>query len=298
MPGSADETGAAGCRPVLFSIARGMTGSVGDAGDVVEDAFPGLTQARQAGTTITEGVPDDGRDTAGNQLPAFGAGGDVPVGLAARAGGRPHGTGRGRPSTPSWATRRRLRSWCCSGLLAGREGGVHAARSVRVPPPGGGEDRRQDGGELPADLRRARRVRRGGRKARNRPQVLRDRRWRRHGRTARRARARGGVPRGRRRQGAGDQRAAARAGAARPAAGRPLPPRPAPGPKRACWVPQPSRAGLSPARKRSDADGFPPSMVHRLLSRGSKCNPGRRMHLRTTHPQTKQPVSGRSPPSD
>ncbi len=91
MPGSADETGAAGCRPVLFSIARGMTGSVGDAGDVVEDAFPGLTRARQAGTTITEGVPDDGRDTAGNQLPAFGAGGDVPGGLAARAGGRPRG---------------------------------------------------------------------------------------------------------------------------------------------------------------------------------------------------------------
>jgi hypothetical protein len=31
VPGSADETGAAGYRPLLFSIAYGMTGSVGDA---------------------------------------------------------------------------------------------------------------------------------------------------------------------------------------------------------------------------------------------------------------------------
>ena len=54
MPGSADETGAAGYRPLLFSIAYGMTGSVGDAEDIVQDAFLGLTRARQAGTTIAD----------------------------------------------------------------------------------------------------------------------------------------------------------------------------------------------------------------------------------------------------
>jgi RNA polymerase sigma-70 factor (ECF subfamily) len=52
VPGSADETGAAGYRPLLFSIAYGMTGSVGDAEDIVQDAYLGLTRARQAGTTI------------------------------------------------------------------------------------------------------------------------------------------------------------------------------------------------------------------------------------------------------
>ena len=54
MPGSADETGAAGYRPLLFSIAYGMTGSVGDAEDIVQDAFLGLTRARQAGTRIAD----------------------------------------------------------------------------------------------------------------------------------------------------------------------------------------------------------------------------------------------------
>jgi len=37
---------------LLFSIAYGMTGSVGDAEDIVQDAFLGLTRARQAGTAI------------------------------------------------------------------------------------------------------------------------------------------------------------------------------------------------------------------------------------------------------
>ena len=46
-------TGAADYRPLLFSIAYGMTGSVGDAEDIAQDAFLGLTRARQAGTTIT-----------------------------------------------------------------------------------------------------------------------------------------------------------------------------------------------------------------------------------------------------
>jgi RNA polymerase sigma-70 factor (ECF subfamily) len=54
VPGSADETGATGYRPLLFSIAYGMTGSVGDAEDIVQDAFLGLTRASQAGTTIAD----------------------------------------------------------------------------------------------------------------------------------------------------------------------------------------------------------------------------------------------------
>jgi RNA polymerase sigma factor (sigma-70 family) len=54
VPGSADEASAATYRPLLFSIAYGMTGSVGDAEDIVQDAFVGLTRARQAGTTIAD----------------------------------------------------------------------------------------------------------------------------------------------------------------------------------------------------------------------------------------------------
>lgn len=54
MPGSADETGAVEYRPLLFSIAYGMTGSVGDAEDIVQDAFLGLTRARQAGTQVLD----------------------------------------------------------------------------------------------------------------------------------------------------------------------------------------------------------------------------------------------------
>ena len=56
MPGSVDETGSAGAeyRPLLFSIAYGMTGSVGDAEDIVQDALLGLTQARRAGTSIAD----------------------------------------------------------------------------------------------------------------------------------------------------------------------------------------------------------------------------------------------------
>ncbi|MDO3685484.1 RNA polymerase sigma factor SigJ [Micromonospora sp. C28ISP2-4] len=54
MPGSTDERRAAGYRPLLFSIAYGMTGSVGDAEDLVQDAFLGLTRARQEGTEIVD----------------------------------------------------------------------------------------------------------------------------------------------------------------------------------------------------------------------------------------------------
>ncbi|MFI9366229.1 RNA polymerase sigma factor SigJ [Kitasatospora sp. NPDC053057] len=49
----ADVTDAAGYRPLLFSIAYGMTGSVGDAEDLVQDTFLNLTRAEQAGTTVT-----------------------------------------------------------------------------------------------------------------------------------------------------------------------------------------------------------------------------------------------------
>ena len=52
MPGSPE--GEAGCRPLLFSIAYGMTGSVGDAEDIVQDAFLGLTRARLAGTVVAD----------------------------------------------------------------------------------------------------------------------------------------------------------------------------------------------------------------------------------------------------
>ena len=61
MPGSADEADAAEAeyRPLLFPIACGMTGSVGDAGDSVQDAFPGLTRARGGEHDHrSEGVPD------------------------------------------------------------------------------------------------------------------------------------------------------------------------------------------------------------------------------------------------
>jgi RNA polymerase sigma-70 factor (ECF subfamily) len=50
VPGPPDE----GYRPLLFSIAYGMTGSVGDAEDIVQDAFLGLTRARQRGTVVTD----------------------------------------------------------------------------------------------------------------------------------------------------------------------------------------------------------------------------------------------------
>jgi RNA polymerase sigma factor (sigma-70 family) len=50
----AGEGAAAAFRPLLFSIAYGMTGSVGDSEDIVQDAFLGLTRARQAGTVIAD----------------------------------------------------------------------------------------------------------------------------------------------------------------------------------------------------------------------------------------------------
>ncbi|HKR68379.1 MAG TPA: RNA polymerase sigma factor SigJ [Streptosporangiaceae bacterium] len=57
MPGSRDETSASEYRPLLFSIAYGMTGSVADAEDIVQDAFLGMTRAQRAGTTIADPKP-------------------------------------------------------------------------------------------------------------------------------------------------------------------------------------------------------------------------------------------------
>jgi DNA-directed RNA polymerase specialized sigma24 family protein len=60
VPGPADEAEEAaaaeaeGYRPLLFSIAYGMTGSVGDAEDIVQDAFVGLARARRAGTVVAD----------------------------------------------------------------------------------------------------------------------------------------------------------------------------------------------------------------------------------------------------
>ncbi len=54
MRGAADAVDAVGYRPLLFSIAYGMTGSVGDAEDLVQDTFLGLTRAMAAGTAIAD----------------------------------------------------------------------------------------------------------------------------------------------------------------------------------------------------------------------------------------------------
>ncbi|MET8628093.1 sigma factor [Kitasatospora sp. NPDC004669] len=54
MAGPADAAAdAVGYRPLLFSIAYGMTGSVGDAEDLVQDTFLNLTRVERAGTPIT-----------------------------------------------------------------------------------------------------------------------------------------------------------------------------------------------------------------------------------------------------
>jgi RNA polymerase sigma factor (sigma-70 family) len=57
VPGPANDGAGAGgeeLRPLLFSIAYGMTGSVAEAEDIVQDAFLGLTRARQAGTAVAD----------------------------------------------------------------------------------------------------------------------------------------------------------------------------------------------------------------------------------------------------
>ena len=53
MPGPV-EPSAEQYRPLLFSIAYGMTGSVGDSEDIVQDAYLGLARAERAGTDVAE----------------------------------------------------------------------------------------------------------------------------------------------------------------------------------------------------------------------------------------------------
>ena len=217
MPGSAAETGPAEAeyRPLLFSIAYGMTGSVADAEDIVQDAFLGLTRARQAGTTIADpkaylatAVTRLGinylrsarvrRETyVGDWLPE-------PVVVPA--------AGRGRPSMPSWPTRCPWRSSCCwrpSRRWSGRCSCCArcSGTATRMWPGSPARPRRTAGRSSPAPgsasppeggaRHRAAPGAAGGRRG-TRPQVLRGRRGRRHGRAARHARAGRGIPRGRR----------------------------------------------------------------------------------------------------
>ena len=53
-PATGGDAAEAQYRPLLFSIAYGMTGSVGDAEDIAQDAFLGLARARRAGTAIAD----------------------------------------------------------------------------------------------------------------------------------------------------------------------------------------------------------------------------------------------------
>ena len=143
-------------RPLLFSIAYGMTGSAGDAEDVVQDAFLGLTRARQAGTTITD--PKAYLTAAVTRLGInylssvrvrreTYVGDWLPEPIVVPAGG------------PGPAEHAELADSLSMAFLVLLEpsrraaGGVHAARGVRVQLPGCGQDHRQDRGELPADLR-------------------------------------------------------------------------------------------------------------------------------------------------
>jgi Sigma-70 region 2 len=70
VPGTADEAGPAeaGYRPLLFSIADGMTGSACDAEDRVQDAFLGLTRARQARNPSRHSAPLPARRAEGEEL--------------------------------------------------------------------------------------------------------------------------------------------------------------------------------------------------------------------------------------
>jgi RNA polymerase sigma-70 factor (TIGR02957 family) len=54
VPGPAPDQTPEQYRPLLFSIAYGMTGSVGDSEDIVQDAYLGFARAERAGTDVTE----------------------------------------------------------------------------------------------------------------------------------------------------------------------------------------------------------------------------------------------------
>jgi RNA polymerase sigma-70 factor (TIGR02957 family) len=54
VPGPVEHPSAERYRPLLFSIAYGMTGSVGDSEDIVQDAYLGFARAERAGTDVAE----------------------------------------------------------------------------------------------------------------------------------------------------------------------------------------------------------------------------------------------------
>jgi RNA polymerase sigma factor (sigma-70 family) len=54
VPGPAPDVAIEQYRPLLFSIAYGMTGSVGDSEDIVQDAYLGFARAERAGTDVAE----------------------------------------------------------------------------------------------------------------------------------------------------------------------------------------------------------------------------------------------------
>ena len=56
-------------RPLMFSIAYRMTGSVSDAEDIVQEAF---LRARKDAGRITQGIPGHDHHPAGHRSPALG----------------------------------------------------------------------------------------------------------------------------------------------------------------------------------------------------------------------------------
>ena len=72
MPGSADEAGLRRrVRSLLVSVGSGITGSAGDAEDVVQDALPGPDPGGNH-DCLTAGLPGDRGDAAG--ISALGSG--------------------------------------------------------------------------------------------------------------------------------------------------------------------------------------------------------------------------------
>jgi RNA polymerase sigma factor (sigma-70 family) len=213
-------------RPLLFSIAYRMTGSVTDAEDIVQEAFARLAQAVRSGTTVSE--PKAYLATAATRLAlnhlrsarrrresyrgtlAARAGPHRPRSRGARGDGRFafHGVPR-RDGVP----------------VAGRARRVPAARGLRLRAQGDRRDNRRVGGKLPAgpgpgpaSYRRGKAALRGVPRAApgSRAAVLRRRRRRRPGRAAAGAGPGRGLLRRRRGQGACDRDADARPGPGRP----------------------------------------------------------------------------------